>query len=464
MDRRSVSRALKVMRELAASVVLAGITTSLGRAANAIPKFFGANLTTHSQPDSPRAASRAMKTAAREEQELSAGRLVRDTVWHSMANSRHKILQMSRPALGRRLIAVLVAAAAVLAGAGTLAPAEADVNTGAPAMTANNGAVNIAVDGPNHSLLFYWAVDGSPTWHVETVAGPGTTYSPPAMIVNGNNVNIVTEGPDNSLMFYWAVNGSPTWNAETVAGPGTTFDVPAITTGANVVDIAAKGPDESLMFYWARNGSPTWNAETVLPALQGAGSAPSITIAGNDIYIAFTGILDVLGVVWQPIGSSGWTYEHPPAPPIETSFGVPGIAANGNTVDVTYTAYGQITFLWSFDGSSAWNAETVDGTGNASFYSAMPIAAGNGSIVIAATTRQSQLMFYWAAIGTGTWHAETVAGLNSTLSSPSITLNGNAVNISAIGPGGELDFYWALDGTATWNPEEISGGVGLPLP
>jgi hypothetical protein len=28
------------------------------------------------------------------------------------------------------------------------------------------------------------------------------------MAVNGNNVNIAAAGPNNTLMFYWAVNGT----------------------------------------------------------------------------------------------------------------------------------------------------------------------------------------------------------------------------------------------------------------
>ena len=40
------------------------------------------------------------------------------------------------------------------------------------------------------------------------------------MTVNGNSVNIVAEGAAHRLKFYWAVNGSPAWHAETVAGLG----------------------------------------------------------------------------------------------------------------------------------------------------------------------------------------------------------------------------------------------------
>jgi hypothetical protein len=74
--------------------------------------------------------------------------------------------------------------------------------------------------GAGHKLRFYWAVNGTPTWHPETVAGPRSTYSAPSMILDGSIVNITAVGARNSLKFHWAVNGTPTWHHETVAGPG----------------------------------------------------------------------------------------------------------------------------------------------------------------------------------------------------------------------------------------------------
>ncbi len=111
----------------------------------------------------------------------------------------------------------LAAATAAVLGAAGLAPAMAGTP---PSMTANHGSVNIAIQGPNNSLKFYWAVNGTTTWHAETVAGRNTTYSAPSMTVNGNVVNIAAMGPDHRLRFYWAVNGTP---------PGTRRPSPAAT-------------------------------------------------------------------------------------------------------------------------------------------------------------------------------------------------------------------------------------------
>jgi hypothetical protein len=88
-------------------------------------------------------------------------------------------------------------------------------------MTANHNSVNIAIQGPGNRLKFYWADNGTTTWHPETVAGVNSTYSAPSMTVDGNIVNIAAMGPGHRLKFYWAVNGTATWNPEQVAPPGT---------------------------------------------------------------------------------------------------------------------------------------------------------------------------------------------------------------------------------------------------
>jgi hypothetical protein len=84
----------------------------------------------------------------------------------------------------------------------------------------DDGGVNISTVGPANRLKFYWAFNGTATWHPETVAGVHSTYSAPSMTTNGNSVNISAVGFQDRLKFYWAVNGTATWHPETVAGKG----------------------------------------------------------------------------------------------------------------------------------------------------------------------------------------------------------------------------------------------------
>ena len=173
---------------------------------------------------------------------------------------------LMRRGSGRRIASLLLAVVAgVLLGTAAMTPAVA--STG-PSIAETATGANIAVQGPNHSLMFYWAANAGPTvWHKETVAGAGTTYSAPSIAETSTGVNITAAGPNHSLQFYWAANAGPTvWTAETVAGKGTTYSAPSIAETSTGVNITAVGSSNSLQFYWAANAGPTvWTAEQVAP-------------------------------------------------------------------------------------------------------------------------------------------------------------------------------------------------------
>ncbi len=95
----------------------------------------------------------------------------------------------------------------------------------APSLT---GAImvssRVTVEGPSHTLYF-WYVDSSGTWNGPLQVGaPGTTFSAPAMEEEsgGGTLDLVVQGPSNSLYAYW--NSGGTWFGPLqVAGAGTTF-------------------------------------------------------------------------------------------------------------------------------------------------------------------------------------------------------------------------------------------------
>jgi hypothetical protein len=134
--------------------------------------------------------------------------------------------------------------------------------------------------------MFYWG--GPTTWHAQTVAGPGTTYSNPAITETSTGANITAIGGNDTLMFYW---GSPTtWHTQTVAGPGTTYADPAITgTWAGATNITAEASDGSLKFYWAGRGSTVFQPETVagpgssngFPSIADTRTTANITTGGG---------------------------------------------------------------------------------------------------------------------------------------------------------------------------------------
>jgi hypothetical protein len=60
--------------------------------------------------------------------------------------------------------------------------------------TGKETGTEIAIEGAVHQLQFYWNLDTQPTtWNLNTVAGPGTTYSAPAMVRFTNTLGTGTE-------------------------------------------------------------------------------------------------------------------------------------------------------------------------------------------------------------------------------------------------------------------------------
>jgi hypothetical protein len=137
-----------------------------------------------------------------------------------------------------RIVAVL--AIAVIIGGATAAQAAA---SSGPSVIVNGDTTDIAVMGPDNSLKFYSAVDGSSTWNSETVASSYTTYSVPSMIVNGNTIYITARGPDDSLDCYAAATADTSaWYPATIAGPGSTFSTPSMILNGSDVNVAIEGP------------------------------------------------------------------------------------------------------------------------------------------------------------------------------------------------------------------------------
>jgi hypothetical protein len=189
--------------------------------------------------------------------------------------------------------------AQTVAGPGSSFPA--DLTYSDPSIAVTSTGVDIAAEGPNNTLRFYWAANGSTTWHAQTVATG--IYSDPAIAVTSSGVNITAEGPNNSLMFYWAANGGvwPVWHAETVAGPGTiSYFGPSIAETSTGVDITAEGPSNALMLYSAANGSGTFTAQTV--AGPGTNYEPSIAVTSTGVNITAGGGYNPLMFYWAANG------------------------------------------------------------------------------------------------------------------------------------------------------------------
>ena len=380
---------------------------------------------------------------------------------------------LHKAGLPRRLAAIAVTvAAALLAVAGTLTPALAATPTAAnsPSMVVNGADLDIAAQGPNNSLLFYWAVNGTSTWHTVTVAGAGTTFSAPSMAVDGGSVIIAAQGPNNSLMFYWTFDPASSWNPEPVAGAATTFSAPSVATDNHSVDIVAQGPGGTMYSYYAVNGSSTWATQLVGGSLisPGATSAPAVVMAGGLVNVAVQTNFYDLTFYSQPIGGAQDTWH---GSGLAEGVSPPSITATGNAINISTTSIsGGVRFYWAYFGSVEWTTETVVSTG---IYTLTSIAtdSSTNAAVIAATESDGQLDFFSAVYGTGSWQHELVSGAN-TVESNSVpppapviipdSVNGyNGVDISAVTPGGQLLLDYSAFRSGTWYSEAVPGnGLG----
>ena len=91
------------------------------------------------------------------------------------------------------------------------------------------------------------------------VAGAGSAHSAPSIFVRSVNpegeADIAVEGPNNTLMYYFS---RPTgWNPVQLAPAGSTYSMPSIFVRtaypASEADVVAEGANHTLQYYW---GSP----------------------------------------------------------------------------------------------------------------------------------------------------------------------------------------------------------------
>jgi hypothetical protein len=83
----------------------------------------------------------------------------------------------------------------------------------------------------------------------EEVSGPGTVWGGVAMTHSYGGIQIAAPGPGGSIMFFWAADGTATWHPEQVAGPGTMQGAPAMIAGHYTTEIAVTATDGSLRYY-----------------------------------------------------------------------------------------------------------------------------------------------------------------------------------------------------------------------
>jgi serine/threonine protein kinase len=138
---------------------------------------------------------------------------------------------------------------------------------GASSLTLDGTTLAMATEGTDHSLKMNYTPSPTTAWRsAGVVADPGTTYSAPSMAANGKHVvDVAAQGPDGSLLFYWAQRGTSTWHKEVVAKAHSTLAVPSVAANGSSSTITAIGPGDVVSSYFSVNGAGTWQPVRVTP-------------------------------------------------------------------------------------------------------------------------------------------------------------------------------------------------------
>ena len=165
-----------------------------------------------------------------------------------------------------------------------------------------NGSINVATQGPSHSLYFYWELEDSSgnytgVWNGPLGIGrPGSTFSAPTIISQANggsgspgygNFDIAVQGPSNTGDLYWDISG--TWYGPyQFAGPGTVFGTPGmIEDSQGNLQITVEGPGNTLYAYWNTTGS--FYGPLGIGGPNSTFSAPEMSISGNSVHAVVQG-------------------------------------------------------------------------------------------------------------------------------------------------------------------------------
>jgi hypothetical protein len=191
-----------------------------------------------------------------------------------------------------------------------------DTAFGPPAVAVHaSGQIDVAVQGPNNSLLYGIAnlpsTCGGP---LTQIAGPGTTYSAPSITIrNSDEVDIAVMGPQKSL-FVYSLRPGGSWVSVQVGGPQTIFSAPSITSRptdwSNEADVVAVGPNNSLSYYFNRFSSDPsfgwWSTMNQVAAPGTTSSPPSILVHGEEADVVAADPTGGLVLYWATPGSP-WT-------------------------------------------------------------------------------------------------------------------------------------------------------------
>jgi hypothetical protein len=304
--------------------------------------------------------------------------------------------------------------------------------------------LDVAVEGPNHSLNFFWETAG--TWYGPLQIGAnGTTYSPPSITFDSDgNVDVAAQGPNGSIYEYWGLGGA--WSGPLqVSGAGTSFTTPSIASGStssggcniNHVTIQSEGPVHQAVEYEHVNNNGTCSStinQWLAPSTSGtnqqyAGSSALASITSSFFGAPLSGYEGPGNSdIFQFAANQGGTNSYCVLSGAGTDYSAPGMAAFSNydanaSFSINMNQLGPSNSLYAF-----WFTIPVQPTTCPSFYGPMQLGGAGTAFSVPADSSTNDLA-------------------------------GNHVNnVLVQGPSNTLWVYWSVAGS--WNGPIQLGGPG----
>ncbi|MDQ6847698.1 MAG: C39 family peptidase [Candidatus Dormibacteraeota bacterium] len=313
------------------------------------------------------------------------------------------------------------------------------------AISPTNGSVNVAVQGPDHSLFFFWNVAG--TWHGPLgIGGPNSTFSAPAIVAEASgNFDIAVQGPNNTVDMYWDTGGR-WYGPYQVGGAGSANSTPSVVVDAQQhVTVAVQGPAHSMYLYWCV--AAQWYGPYGLGAQNSTFSSPALSLvtASPASLQAVVSSGDAALQQYRERSDGSWSGPN--------AWSQSDNAYSSASSTAVVTAYmGPGSSLMAVNGASAIQVADPGTT-----YSA-PSLASSGADTYAVVQGPGHNLSFFANHG-GWGAAVRAAPAGSAYSAPSIAVEANGnIDVAVEGPSSTLFFFWRV-GSTWYGPLQV-GGTG----
>jgi hypothetical protein len=318
-----------------------------------------------------------------------------------------------------------------------------------------NGSINVAAQGPSHTLYFYWELESSGSytgvWHGPLgIGAPGSTFSAATIVAQGNgsagglgNFDIAVQGPSHTGDLYWDISGK-WYGPYQFAGPGTVFGTPGMAEDSQGnLQIAVQGPSNTLYVYW--NTSGAYYGPLGIGGPNSTFSAPAMSSNGDEVYATVQGRNHDL--------ESYYVYDG--GPTLNNGHGQPWSSAydisNDNTAfDSPWAGSSGAIFQGPnnslYQAANFFAVQLTQIRGAGTTYST-PSALGTGDY-ITAEGPSNTLYWYFNDVKTDTLDGPLqIGGAGSTWSAPSLIQdNVGNYDIAVQGAGNALYEYWVVGG------------------